>query len=702
MLKPAFVSQMSEAMADVYGAVTDRILINLAKYFSFLKAGVEMPGSFDYQARMLAQMGQINKETIDIIMSGLDGADQALRQALEASIIHALEAEEPKLRKAAEKGILQPPSIPEVVPGQMQAFQAYYKQSADKLNLVNTVMLESTQAAYAATVSDIANKIARTQTILNVGAGEVVTGVTAYNQAVRESVRKMVSNGITGFVDHGGHHWTPEAYAAMDIRTTMNNVARAATWERNEGYGNDLYQVSWHNGARPLCYPWQGKVISRSDLSREVEDLDGNSVHVYAQSETSYGEEAGLFGINCGHYPMVFVPGVSTLYDVPQDEEENKKDYEESQQQRALERKLRYEKRDLEVLKAQGASEDLLKAQQAKVKKASHDIDDFCEETGRTRRRDRETTPINAKFPPKGSYDSKLFPTKERDKMRDWYKNGGMDDNPPPQPANIHLGPDNIPPQAQAQIPVAQKPPESGFVPANTVSEAEEYAKKFLDNPKYGNVSYKGIDVEYANTCNRVLTEVFDEYTPQYRLKAIEPMNGRKAAFKQAIESSEACYQWGGDGSLFVNPNFYKNKKAFEKHKAQIDQLMSYVLDNSEILLKNATGAKKDYIEALTKTRRQCVSQSHNFVEGTFVHECGHMLDDKLFRKTMKEINSPLATRGAITDSVLKYGKGISGYAVSSANEYIAESFTAWWYGETSIVDPELVRVFEEAKKYGK
>ena len=399
MLKPAFVANMSEAMADVYGAVTDRILINLAKYFPFLKAGAEMPGSFDYQARMLAQMGQINKETVDIIMSGLEGADQALRQALEASIIHALEAEEPKLRKAAEKGILQPPSVPEVVPGQMQAFQAYYRQSADKLNLVNTVMLESTQAAYTATVSDIANKIARTQSILNVGAGEVVTGVTAYNQAVRESVQKMVKNGITGFVDHGGHHWTPEAYAAMDIRTTMNNVARAATWERNEGYGNDLYQVSWHNGARPLCYQWQGKVISRSDMVREVQDLDGNTVHVYAQSETSYGEAAGLFGVNCGHYAMVFIPGISTLYDVPQDEEENKKDYEESQQQRALERKLREEKRDLEVMKAQGASEEEIKAQKERVRQASSDIQTFCDDTGRTRRRNRESTPVRATWP---------------------------------------------------------------------------------------------------------------------------------------------------------------------------------------------------------------------------------------------------------------------------------------------------------------
>lgn len=419
---PAFISAMSEAMADVYGAVTDRILINLAKYFQFLKAGAEMPHSFDYQAQMLAQMGQVNRETVDIITQGLSGADAALRRALEESILKALKSEEPKLRKAAENGILNPPTVPLTDVGQMQAFQAFYRQSADKLNLVNTVMLESTQAAYTSTVADIASKIQRTQTILNVSAGETITGVSSYNQAIREAVQKMVKNGITGFVDHGGHRWSPEAYVAMDTLTTMHNTARAAVWERNESYGNDLYQVSSHNGARPLCFPWQGKVISRTDSVREVEDFDGNKVHVYAQSETSYGEPAGLFGINCHHYPIVFIPGVSDIYQPPEDEEENAKDYEESQQQRALERKLREEKRDLEVLKAQGADEETLKAQRAKVKQASRDIDDFCEETGRTRRRDREGTPINAKFPPKGSYDQMEFPTAERDKMNEWFK----------------------------------------------------------------------------------------------------------------------------------------------------------------------------------------------------------------------------------------------------------------------------------------
>jgi hypothetical protein len=142
-------------------------------------------------------------------------------------------------------------------------------------------------------------------------------------------------------------------------------------------------------------------VISRSGWSGEVEDLDGNRVHVYAQSETTYGEAAGLFGINCGHYAIPFIPGYSKARQPEQNEQENAKEYQESQQQRALERKLREEKRDLSVLKAQGASDDEIKAQRERVRVARNNLDDFCEETGRARRTGREGTGADATWPGK-------------------------------------------------------------------------------------------------------------------------------------------------------------------------------------------------------------------------------------------------------------------------------------------------------------
>lgn len=402
-MRPSFLDNMSWAMAEVYGAVTDRILVNLAKYFPYIQHGGEPLEMFEYQAKMLAQMGQVNEETRDIILKSLDGADEALRASLEAAILDAVEKEEPTLKRAAEIGLLGGNIPPEVSPNQMQAFNVYYQQAAEKLNLVNTVMLESTQAAYTATVSDVVNRIQYTQSIMNVAAGEVVTGVSSWNTAMHDAVQKMVSNGLTGFIDHAGHRWSPEAYVAMDIRTTMFNTARAAVNERAQEYGCDLYQVSSHNGARPLCYPWQGKVISRSGWRGTVEDLDGNKIIVHSEDEIeSFRYGGGLFGVNCKHYPMNFIPGFSTIKGEPQDPEENEKSYAESQDQRRLERKLREEKRDLAVMQAQGADPEAIKAQRAKVHKASDDINQFCEDTGRARRRNREYTPVNATWPDEG------------------------------------------------------------------------------------------------------------------------------------------------------------------------------------------------------------------------------------------------------------------------------------------------------------
>lgn len=423
-MNPTLIDNMSWAMAEVYGSVVDRIIVNIAKYFPYIGKGQEPKDLFEYQVKKLAELGKLNAETVDIIAGSLGGADAALREALEASIRDALKTVEPDLRKAAEKGLLMGPGMvpPEMAPSQMQAFRFYYQQSAGKLNLVNTVMLESTEAAYRSTVSDIVARVGRAQSILNAAAGEVVTGVSAWNTAMHDAVKKMSDNGLTGFIDHAGRRWEPEAYVAMDIRTTLHNTANAAVWERAEEYGSNLYQVSTHDGARPKCYPWQGKVISRDDWTGEVPDLNEDMIHVYAQSETSYGEADGLFGVNCRHYPTPFIPHYSSLRGYPQDEADNAKLYEQTQQQRGLERALRKEKRDLEALKAQGATPDELKAQQARVRDANRNLSAFCAETGLPRRRSREYTPINASFPPDTSYDPADFPTATRDAMNQFFR----------------------------------------------------------------------------------------------------------------------------------------------------------------------------------------------------------------------------------------------------------------------------------------
>ena len=415
-----FLDVLGEEMGRVYEACHDRLLINLARHFMFLQPGEQPGGAFMYQARKLMEMGQVTQESADIIREMMEGADPALADCLEAAIVDALEDVESELKKAAEAGEL-PEEPGEVSPRTMAAFTEYYRQASDKLNLVNTVMLESTADAYRETVADITARMQRAQQIVNAAAGELATGVESFNTALKEATQKLVANGITGFVDHGGHRWAPETYVAMDMRTTFHNTSRRAFWDRNGEYGNDLYLVSQHPGARPLCYPWQCKVISKDDNARDVTDGAGNTVHVYAQSETTYGEPAGLFGINCGHHPELFIPGVTMVPEVRQDEAENAKAYAVSPKQRGLEREFRKARLDVRVAKEQG-DEAGLKAAREKLKAADEKLGRFERETGRRRRREREYAPVAAKWP-KPTTNS---PTAVRDALRDYFKNGGV------------------------------------------------------------------------------------------------------------------------------------------------------------------------------------------------------------------------------------------------------------------------------------
>lgn len=436
-MNPTFLDSMSWEMAEVYGAITDQILINLARYFPYYKAGKIPKSAFTYQSAMLAQMGQVNADTVRIIRNNLQGADDALQRVLEQAIIDSVKKTEPGLLKAVKAGILKPVGTPVVSPNQMRAFQLYYQQASDKLNLVNTVMLESTKQAYQACVSDVvadielSERINNTYQALDIAAGETITGVSSWNQAMSHAMDRLKDRGITGFVDHAGHQWSAEAYVAMDIRTTVYNTSRAAVWETNQDMGNDLYIVSYHDGARPLCYPWQNKVISSTNNAREITDLYGNVIQVIAQSDTSYGEPAGLFGINCKHYPSPFIPGVSVLYDADNipDEKENEKVYNQLQQQRSLERTIREQKRDLLMEKARGADPETLKAMRAKIRETDDKIDAFCDETGLPRRQNREGVYTKREFPDANKYDVSTFERTQKDAIDKYFSNNGAQQN---------------------------------------------------------------------------------------------------------------------------------------------------------------------------------------------------------------------------------------------------------------------------------
>lgn len=252
-----------------------------------------------------------------------------------------------------------------------------------------------------------------------------------------------------------------------------------------------------------------------------------------------------------------------------------------------------------------------------------------------------------------------------------------------------------------AKVPVAQT---TGFTPAKTIEEAEEYAKHFVDTKyqsKYsGNISYKGVSLENANKVNRVLNEVYSNYDVSM-LNNLKPMNFRETKWKTAVENGIAgAYQWGNGGTLFMNQKIFASEKITSAFTKKADDLLHTVLSGIDSLLGKSglRETQRLYLEALKKTGVQCFAQTAglDFAEATFVHESGHLLDDKIFRKLFKEKGFDISA------SMAKYAGNISGYAVSSNAEYIAESFSAFWYGKTDILDPELVKIFQDARTAAK
>jgi len=389
-LTPNEILKLSEPVEQVYSNIVDALLINMGKHFN---SGHSL-STEQWEIRKLAELGQLNKESIEIIASLTGQNKELITAALENAVYMATKDIEPELKKAVQKGAIQNAAADNVIASQsiVQALNAYEQQAMDKLNLVNTTMLESTLAQYRKVITNTVNierQMKAAQEVLNIATGKVITGTESRQQALRQALSQIHKEGITGFYDRIGRKWSPEAYVNMDIRTTVHNTAIEAVKIRQEDYGVDIFRVSRHSGARPLCYPYQGRYFSWNNKSGTFTDGEGKRHRYSPISSTSYGKPAGLFGINCGHHPITMIPGVSIPRDRPeQDKEENDKVYAESQEQRRLEREISYSKQKAAMMEAAGDKEGFEK-EAVKIREKQADYNAFCKKTGRTKRLDR-------------------------------------------------------------------------------------------------------------------------------------------------------------------------------------------------------------------------------------------------------------------------------------------------------------------------
>lgn len=377
---------LAAPIVGTYSEIEETILCHIAEQLA-ANPDTLVNATSEWRIKMLAQMGRINKDTAWIIASKVGKIPDEVRQVVQSSIDKVL----------SEYGL----EANGKIEGSIAAALKNYDLQAvkDKYNQVNTVMQYKAKQAYVNGINSVADKLLRKKQkalensreyldILNKNAMATVLGEKSRTEAIRETIAEMSKKGIPAFVDKNGREWSPEAYVDMDIRNTAKNAALAAEFASLDELGQDIILVSSHSGSRPLCAPYQGKLYSRSGKSGTITDAKGKTYTYTPLSETSFGEAAGLFGINCGHRMRGVSEGAFINREKEFDGEETGEEYKKVQRQRAMEREVRKKKTEANMLEAAGdkdAARDLRRLASDEDRK----LRDYCRKEGIYYRRDR-------------------------------------------------------------------------------------------------------------------------------------------------------------------------------------------------------------------------------------------------------------------------------------------------------------------------
>ena len=213
---------------------------------------------------------------------------------------------------------------------------------------------------------------------------QISSGAFDYKTAIKRVVDDLADR-MPGVTYPSGHKDTLEVAARRAVLTGVNQTCAQLQLARADEMGCEFVEVTAHAGARPEHAVWQGKIYHRGGAIV----YDGVRYEDF-ETATGYGTGPGLCGWNCRHNFYPFFPGMSVPnYTADRLAELNARDieyngqkytrYEITQMQRALERRVRWFKRQYLAEDAAGVDAT---AAAAKLRAARKDLKDFVRATG--------------------------------------------------------------------------------------------------------------------------------------------------------------------------------------------------------------------------------------------------------------------------------------------------------------------------------
>ena len=358
-------------IVDLYADYETSVIVDIARRLGNLNFS-----SAAWQVQRLTESGGLYKDVIKEL-SRLTGKSEAvLKEIFKRAGVKAINFDDKIYKEAGLK-----PIPLNLSPEMLKALTAGLSKTNGILSNLTMTTAISAQRAFI-NAADMAYM-------------QVSTGAMSYDQAIKMAVKKVASDGLSVIDYASGHQDNVDVAMRRTVLTGVSQTAAELQIQRAEEMGSDLVQVSAHIGARnkgtgPANHEsWQGKIYSRSGKSKKYPDF----VKV-----TGYGTGEGLGGWNCRHSFFPYFEGLSESAYSRDDLREIKKEtvtyngkelsnYEGTQYQRAIERKIRFWKRQEAAMQAAKLDSSF---ELGKVRQWQETMREFLRQTKLDRQRVRE------------------------------------------------------------------------------------------------------------------------------------------------------------------------------------------------------------------------------------------------------------------------------------------------------------------------
>lgn len=246
------IEKLTVKVSNIFSELEIRIMTDIVRR---IKENGFATASVDWQISRLQQLGLAEKDIRDWIQNALQATDMEMDRIFSDEVYKQYYEQEHFFKLA---GLQQIPFEENVVLQQLieatkQQLQGEYKNLTGSMGFA--IKNPATGKIQSAPLLDYY------RSTMDQAVIDIKSGAFDYNTVLKRTVNQMTASGIR-YIDYdSGHRDRIDVAARRAILTGFRQVQGKLMEMLASQLGTDLYEVSYHVGARPTHQPWQGRVF---------------------------------------------------------------------------------------------------------------------------------------------------------------------------------------------------------------------------------------------------------------------------------------------------------------------------------------------------------------------------------------------------------------------------------------------------------